>query len=229
MATHKPLTKAQIKAKAAELERARAVKRSKPTREQVLADEHDQRTAAMAAKSLTIDPVSPDPVFSTYKNGERVWAFYDETWTTPHGPYPTEAHARKALEVYLATLGPVKGAGECSAVETTEVVRGALPGEPDGPHIDTYTESRAGHTEAPAQATAALSAVKHPHHYNVHPSGVEAIDIVQHFNFNLGNVIKYVWRTGLKHGDEGAAKIHELKKAREYLDFEIARIRKFEE
>lgn len=40
--------------------------------------------------------------------------------------------------------------------------------------------------------------VNHPKHYNDHPSGVECIDIVEHYNFNLGNAIKYIWRAGLK-------------------------------
>lgn len=42
------------------------------------------------------------------------------------------------------------------------------------------------------------SRVEHPSYYNAHPSGVECIDIVRHYNFNVGNVIKYLWRHGLK-------------------------------
>lgn len=40
--------------------------------------------------------------------------------------------------------------------------------------------------------------VDHPYHYNSHPSGVECIDIAEHYNFNVGNAIKYIWRAGLK-------------------------------
>lgn len=61
--------------------------------------------------------------------------------------------------------------------------------------------------------------VNHPKHYLGHPSGVECITITRHFNFNLGNVIKYVWRAGLK-----SAELEDLKKARWYLDDEIKRI-----
>jgi hypothetical protein len=43
-----------------------------------------------------------------------------------------------------------------------------------------------------------MDTVNHPKHYNGHPSGIECIDIVEHYNFNLGNAIKYVWRAGLK-------------------------------
>lgn len=61
--------------------------------------------------------------------------------------------------------------------------------------------------------------VVHPKHYNSRVPGIECIEVVQHFNFNLGNVIKYVWRAG----DKGNF-VEDLKKARQYLDFEIARI-----
>lgn len=55
-------------------------------------------------------------------------------------------------------------------------------------------------------------------HYNMHPSGIECIQVVRHFNFNLGNVIKYLWRAGLK-GTE--LPIKDLKKAAFYLNDEI--------
>lgn len=61
--------------------------------------------------------------------------------------------------------------------------------------------------------------INHPRHYTSHPSGVECIEIVQHFNFNTGNAIKYLWRHGLK-GD----KLEDLKKAAWYITQEIARI-----
>lgn len=65
-------------------------------------------------------------------------------------------------------------------------------------------------------------AVEHPSHYTSHPSGVECIHITQHHNFCIGNVIKYCWRAGLKDGP--ATELQDLKKARQYLDFEIARL-----
>lgn len=64
--------------------------------------------------------------------------------------------------------------------------------------------------------------VNHPDHYNEHPSGVECIDIVRHMNFNLGNVIKYLWRAGLK---DGNTNIQDLEKAKWYLEDEINRIK----
>ncbi|MGA2412720.1 MAG: DUF3310 domain-containing protein [Candidatus Binataceae bacterium] len=64
-------------------------------------------------------------------------------------------------------------------------------------------------------------AVNHPPHYNQHPSGIECMTVVEWFNFCRGNAIKYIWRAGSK-GDE----IEDLKKARYYLDTEIARLEK---
>lgn len=65
-----------------------------------------------------------------------------------------------------------------------------------------------------------FDAVNRPKHYNMHPSGVECIEIVRHMNFNLGNVIKYIWREGIK-GTE--TPLEDLKKAAWYLNDEIKR------
>lgn len=62
--------------------------------------------------------------------------------------------------------------------------------------------------------------VHHPPHYTSHPSGVECIEITRHMNFNLGNVVKYVWRSGLK---DGVVPIQDLEKAAWYLNDEIER------
>jgi len=63
--------------------------------------------------------------------------------------------------------------------------------------------------------------VEHPSHYTAHPSGVECIAITEHFNFNLGNAIKYLWRAGLK-GDQ----VEDLRKAAWYINREIERVSK---
>lgn len=62
-------------------------------------------------------------------------------------------------------------------------------------------------------------AVHHPGHYTEIVPGVECIQVAQWFNFNRGNVIKYVWRAGAK-GDE----LEDLRKAAQYLEFEITRL-----
>jgi hypothetical protein len=60
--------------------------------------------------------------------------------------------------------------------------------------------------------------VNHPAHYTSHPAGIECIDVVEHMCFNLGNAIKYIWRFEKKNG------VEDLKKARWYLNREIARL-----
>jgi hypothetical protein len=66
--------------------------------------------------------------------------------------------------------------------------------------------------------------VKNPNHYTSHPSGVECIDITKHMNFCCGNVVKYIWRHGLKDAEISGKALEDLKKARQYLDFEIERV-----
>lgn len=56
-----------------------------------------------------------------------------------------------------------------------------------------------------------MNKVDHPQHYNSHPSGIEAIEIVQYMGFCLGNAFKYVYRYQHKNG------IEDLKKAIWYL------------
>lgn len=43
--------------------------------------------------------------------------------------------------------------------------------------------------------------INHPPHYISHPSGIEAIEITEHLNFALGNVVKYVMRAPYKAQD----------------------------
>ena len=62
--------------------------------------------------------------------------------------------------------------------------------------------------------------VDHPAHYNQHPAGIECIAVVEAFNFNIGNAIKYLWRAGLKPGTSAA---EDLQKAAWYIQREIER------
>lgn len=66
--------------------------------------------------------------------------------------------------------------------------------------------------------------INHPDHYNLLPASctcglqIECISVVRHMNFNLGNVVKYVWRASYK-----GSELEDLKKALWYLQDEIAR------
>lgn len=61
-----------------------------------------------------------------------------------------------------------------------------------------------------------------PRHYT--DKGIEPIKFINshNLNFNLGNVVKYVARRGSK---EGEPELLDLQKARQYIDFEIARVK----
>ena len=59
--------------------------------------------------------------------------------------------------------------------------------------------------------------INNPRHYNSHPSGIECIDVTEHMNFCLGNVVKYIWRS-----EEKGSSIEDLKKAKWYLEREIS-------
>lgn len=61
--------------------------------------------------------------------------------------------------------------------------------------------------------------VNHPPHYNNHPARIECIQVVEHMSFNLGNVVKYIWRSG-----EKGTTVEDLQKAKWYLEREIQRL-----
>lgn len=73
--------------------------------------------------------------------------------------------------------------------------------------------------------------IEHPSHYTwlKEKCGIEVIDIVRHLNFNIGNVVKYVLRSGHK-TEEGMSdkqkQIEDLQKAAFYINDEIERLSK---
>lgn len=64
--------------------------------------------------------------------------------------------------------------------------------------------------------------VNHPKYYNSHPSGVEAIDLCEHTNFNIGDAWKYLFRAG--HKKDAPAEL-DRQKAMWYLRRDAARNR----
>ena len=63
-----------------------------------------------------------------------------------------------------------------------------------------------------------------PKHYQ---GTIQPIDLInaQNLNFNLGNVVKYVCRAGKKQGENV---LSDLEKAKNYINYEIERIKKNE-
>lgn len=66
-----------------------------------------------------------------------------------------------------------------------------------------------------------MDEVDHPKHYKNHPSGIECIQITEHMSFNLGNAIKYIWRSG-----EKGNQLQDLQKASWYINREIERLQR---
>lgn len=62
-----------------------------------------------------------------------------------------------------------------------------------------------------------------PPHYQ---GTIQPIDLInaQNLNFNLGNVVKYVCRAGKKQGENI---LTDLEKAKDYINFEIERVKKW--
>lgn len=74
--------------------------------------------------------------------------------------------------------------------------------------------------------SASKNAVNHPAHYTSSPAKcskcghpIECIDVVRHMGFNVGNVVKYLWRAGLK-----GSLVEDLKKGAWYLADEIKKM-----
>lgn len=72
--------------------------------------------------------------------------------------------------------------------------------------------------------------VNHPTHYNMHPSGIECIEIARYYPFSVGNAIKYIWRAGIKQDpdkDSIDKEIEDIKKAIWYLDDRVKELETF--
>ena len=78
-----------------------------------------------------------------------------------------------------------------------------------------------------AESSEKTDAVSHPAHYNM--GGIEVIDAIEAWGFgegfNRGCAIKYIARAGRKGKD---TEIQDLRKAIQYLQFEIERLEQVE-
>jgi len=99
-----------------------------------------------------------------------------------------------------------------------QIIAGSMP-----PHLSP-TSTLAGLVSSTMDfigAEPSTSTVDHPTHYRAE-SGIEAIEAIEAWdlNFNLGNVVKYVCRAGLKSGNTK----EDLEKALWYLQRELSNI-----
>lgn len=84
------------------------------------------------------------------------------------------------------------------------------------------TETTSDTTTGHAPAEGANPAVDHPRHYNLHPAGIECVDVIEHMTLNVGTAVKYCWRSGLKDPT-----VQDLEKAIWYLRREVERVKAF--
>jgi hypothetical protein len=64
-----------------------------------------------------------------------------------------------------------------------------------------------------------------PAHYRQHPKGIECIDVIEEFPYNVAACMKYLWRAGLKPGTDAFT---DLQKAAWYISREIERVKRLE-
>lgn len=83
----------------------------------------------------------------------------------------------------------------------------------DGKELLTVTSVDTGHDP-----------VKRPPHYTQQVPGVECKEVAGHFSFNAGSAIKYLWR----HQSKGRP-VEDLRKAIEFIQFEIERLERIED
>lgn len=93
--------------------------------------------------------------------------------------------------------------------------------ETEASHSTTWHLKREN-TEPSKEENVKEDLVNHPKHYTSHPSGIETIEITRWMNFNLGNSVKYILRSGKKSEDTA---VQDLEKAIWYLKDEIKRLK----
>jgi hypothetical protein len=98
------------------------------------------------------------------------------------------------------------------------------------PHAAKYECTRCGVTSnevhggsCVVDASRQHDPVSHPSHYTSSPGNVECIVVAEWMSFNIGNAVKYLWRCGLKEGEDP---LTALRKAKWYIDREIGRLEK---
>lgn len=73
-------------------------------------------------------------------------------------------------------------------------------------------------TQEDARPAVTGSAVEHPAHYNLHKSGVEAIEVIEYLTGNMFNTVKYVWRA-----DHKGKVVEDIQKSIWYIKRELGR------
>jgi len=154
-----------------------------------------------------LDPQEQEVIRKAYAEGRCEFKNYDGIW--------------RPVEMAVGPVGPFND-DVYRVKEPQHQSDGESEEQPD--EIGSVTGAAEGSMKVVYEKIVSLDRgreedlVNHPPHYTSHPSGVECIEVTRHMGFNLGNVLKYVWRADLK----GKA-IEDLEKAQFYLADEIQR------
>lgn len=125
---------------------------------------------------------------------------------------------------YACCRGEVGGGhtSSCSSDAQCEAIRRALQESSierfvfvDKTDIDRVSGSKA------SAGTSSFDPVERAEHYNLHPAGIECIDVIEHMPANLALAMKYLWRVGLK---QGVDTDEDLRKAIWYVKRERKRL-----
>jgi hypothetical protein len=107
-------------------------------------------------------------------------------------------------------------------VRVPRTVAGMWSVEPDDSFYNTLCLCPINEMDVEEEATKPVAdLINHPPHYT--RSGIETIDVIEawHLGYHIGNVVKYISRAGHK---DPTRELEDLRKARWYLDREIARL-----
>ena len=88
---------------------------------------------------------------------------------------------------------------------------------------DNFPHSQGSSVYKPIEAEDLVDMINHPSHYTQY-LGLEVIDLTEQMNFNKGNAVKYITRSGFKSNE-----IEDLEKAAWYIAREISRVKKLQE
>ena len=88
---------------------------------------------------------------------------------------------------------------------------------------DNFLHSPDSSVYKPIEAEDLVDMINHPSNYTQY-LGLEVIDLTEQMNFNKGNAVKYIARSGFK-----SSEIEDLEKAAWYIAREISRVKKLQE
>lgn len=127
-----------------------------------------------------------------------------------------QSKAKKIVSLYIKGLNPTEIAQDagCTRSYAYKIIAAYNKNLLTSKQLDLPLEAPAPITGSPHP-----DMVNHPPHYTA--GGIETIDFIEAkcLDYNLGNVVKYITRAGLKN-----SKAEDLKKARWYLDRAIAKL-----